>query len=606
MSQAKRTKKTEIENELINEILTMIEEKYNISKDLVLNSINPDRIKFKLQKYNISIQDIEYEIEAIAFNEKDKDITADAINEAINKLIERREKENEENITINKIPKKIEIKPNQKNFLQETSSSAKKAPAKNDVIPTNSNVNIKYAHRIMYNEGENEMEKRFNEMNPELKKEQLNIIPSYDLLPKDFNEQKDKYIQFFYEIKMKILENEKISKDDALLDSFKFVLFVAFDVIDAKPTFEELIGIDPLKDFKKYILKINTNNNNLFFVSGQIIYIEGDLVDNGKIIEVRNYRNIYDITEFSIPYEETALFYEKYPEPYALYYMNGPYFSKENMDLTVFKDAIKKVSEKNPHYFLVNGPFFSTENDKVKWGEVDTDKGMKQILELLIDEFKDNNRTKIFICPGISDNENFYPLPQPPFDKIMDFNNFLEDKQKKEDFISRIYFISNPQIIPLNEAFIGIANFDTIRDIITNSVHSPQINTVQKACELILSQRNFYPVLPNTLQQAYENNQEKTITVDLSQYKYLHFGNFDTPPDIILTNSVMKNFTTRIKGTVFVNCGSFVKGKNFGEIAKITLHNVSKGTDIYRRLKVEFIKITENKNSSNNNTNYKK
>ena len=68
----------------------------------------------------------------------------------------------------------------------------------------------------------------------------------------------------------------------------------------------------------------------------------------------------------------------------------------------------------------------------------------------------------------------------------------------------------------------------------------------------------------------------------------------------------MKNFTTRIKGTVFVNCGSFVKGKNFGEIAKITLHNVSKGTDIYRRLKVEFIKITENKNSSNNNTNYKK
>ena len=321
---------------------------------------------------------------------------------------------------------------------------------------------------------------------------------------------------------------------------------------------------------------------------------------------MRNYRNIYDITEFSIPYEETALFYEKYPEPYALYYMNGPYFSKENMDLTVFKDAIKKVSEKNPHYFLVNGPFFSTENDKVKWGEVDTDKGMKQILELLIDEFKDNNRTKIFICPGISDNENFYPLPQPPFDKIMDFNIFIEDKQKKEDFISRIYFISNPQIIPLNEAFIGIANFDTIRDIITNSVHSPQINTVQKACELILSQRNFYPVLPNTLQQAYENNQEKTITVDLSQYKYLHFGNFDTPPDIILTNSVMKNFTTRIKGTVFVNCGSFVKGKNFGEIAKITLHNVSKGTDIYRRLKVEFIKITENKNSFNNNINNKK
>ncbi len=599
MSQPKRTKKTEIENELINEILTNAEEKYKISKDLVLNLINPDRIQFKLQKYNITYEDIENEIEALLFN--NNEITAETINEGINRAIENKEKENEENTPIIRNQKKIEIKPKPKNFLQEKSSSAKNAPAKNYEIPTDTKINIKYNTNIIYNEGENKMENIFNEMNPELKEEQLNIISPYDLLPKDSIEQKEKYMQFFYEIKKQFLKTEKI-EDDPLLDSFKFVLFVAFDVIDAKPTFDDLIGIDPIKDYKKYILKINPNYNNLFLVSGQIIYIEGDLVDNGKTIEVRNFKNIYEISEYSIPYEQTSFFYEKNPEPYSLYYMNGPYFSKENMDLSIFKDVIIQVAYKNPHYFLVNGPFFSTENDKVKWGEINTEDGMKQIFDLLKEEFKDK-RTKILICPGVSDNENFYPLPQPPFDKVMDYNNFNFSSYKPgKESDPGIYFISNPQIFPLNEAFIGVANFDAIRDIITNSVHSPEINTVEKACEMILYQKNFYPVLPNTLQQSYETNQEKTIAVDLSQYKYLHFGNLETPPDIILTNSVMKSFTKRIKGTVFVNCGSFMRGKHLGEIAKITLHNVSKDTDIYRRLKVEFIKINENINTNVNSS----
>ena len=50
-----------------------------------------------------------------------------------------------------------------------------------------------------------------------------------------------------------------------------------------------------------------------------------------------------------------------------------------------------------------------------------------------------------------------------------------------------------------------------------------------------------------------------------------------------------------IYGTVFINSGNFIKGKNYGEIAKITLHNPSKETDINKRVKVEFIKINQNK-----------
>ena len=103
-----------------------------------------------------------------------------------------------------------------------------------------------------------------------------------------------------------------------------------------------------------------------------------------------------------------------------------------------------------------------------------------------------------------SDIENFYPVPQPPFDKVND--SFIESPKNGE---GEIYFISNPQIIPVNEAFLGISNFDSIKDIIFNSIHSEEINTVDKACEMILYQKNFYPVLPNTIQLNYENNQER-------------------------------------------------------------------------------------------------
>ena len=413
-------------------------------------------------------------------------------------------------------------------------------------------------------------------------------------MPKDSSGQTEGYQKYFFDIKKKFITEKKL-EDDTLWNKNKFFLFLAFDVIDAKPTFDDLVGIDPLDDFKKYVLKIDTNNNtNIFLVSGQIIYIEGDLVDNGKTIEVRDLENINDLNEYEVDDEIINKFYDKYSEPYALYYMNGPYFPKDIIDLSIFNNVIKQVVNKNPHFFIVNGPFFSSENEKVKWGVQDTEEGMIELINILKKEFKET-RTKILICPGISDNESFYPLPQPPFDKINDkFRNTKIGSNNAE-----IIFISNPKIFQLNEALIGIANFDAIRDIIYNSVHSPLVNTVDKACEMILYQNNFYPILPNTLQQNYENNTEKVITVDLSQYKYLKFDNY--PPDIILTNSALKNFAKKIGGSVFINCGSFCKGKSYGEMAKITLHNASKTKDINKRLKVEFIKINPNINNNNNN-----
>lgn len=596
MSQTIRTKKTDVLFPKVNELLDDIQEKYNISKDVLLKTIDQAKIDYQLGFYKIDIQRIGDEIEAINMNENQINTTEATVNEALKRVIERAQKEYEESNKININSAKKDIKQiEKKDLLMQTPSTTKNDPAQKYIIPTNSKVNVKYSTTIMYNLGNNEMEKEFNIKNPLFNESSFQTVPTYDLLPKDQSIQKDGYEKYFSEIKKKLMEELNINPDDPLLGTGKFILFVAFDVIDAKPTFDDLIGIDPLDEYKKYILKVNQNMNNLFLVSGQIIYIVGNLIENGTIIEVRSFRNGFDINEYSINYDQIKDFYNKSSNPYAIYSMNGPYFSKETIDLTVFKQVIQQVAIKNPHLFIVNGPFFSSENEKVKWGEVDTEDGMKNVIDLLKTEFK-GTRTKILICPGISDIENFYPVPQPPFDKV---NESLEYYNKKGE--AEIYFISNPQIIPVNEAFLGISNFDSIKDIIFNSIHSEEINTADKACEMILYQKNFYPILPNTIQQNYENNQERIVTIDLSQNDYLNIDKFDSIPDIIITNSVMKTFAKKIHGTVFINSGSFIKGKNYGEIAKITLHDPSKDTDINKRVKVEFIKINANNTTVGDN-----
>ena len=580
MSQAKRIKKDvdQEESQVLNSLLDHLSKKQNISKDLILSSI-PDAKKFDydLKIYKINPQEIEDEIEAFKFNQTKDLITADEIFSIIKDIMANKNKEE----------KKLGNQTGKNKNI-----SYQNAPAKKNNITINEKINVKYNTTVVYNEGGVEMEKQFNIMNPLLDVgNNFHLIEPYDLIPKDALIQKNGYQRYFSEIKDKFLrENEQYKDDKKPFDVF--VLFLAFDVIDQKPTYDDLVGIDPLDDFKKYILKINTNSDNIFLVSGQIAYIEGNLVDNGKTIEVSKLKNIYEINEYSIPYKDVLQFYEKSSEPFAIYYMNGPYFSKDSKDFSVFNNVLKNVAFKNPHFFIINGPFFSTENEKVKWGELDTEEGMKDIIKKINDEFI-KTRTKILICPGISDNENFYPLPQPPFDKIN--SSFIVNKGNPE-----IIFISNPQIFPLNEAYIGVANFDVIKDIIVNSVHSSDINTVDKACEMILYQKNFYPILPNTTVQKYENNQERVIIFDLSQYNYLNFDKIETNPDIILTNSAMKPFAKKIHGTVFISCGSFFKGNNYGEIAKITLHIPSKETketDINKRVKVEFIKINQINNS---------
>ena len=62
MSQTIRTKKTDVLFPKVNELLDDIQEKYKISKDVLLKYIDQARIDYQLDFYKIDIQMVEDEI----------------------------------------------------------------------------------------------------------------------------------------------------------------------------------------------------------------------------------------------------------------------------------------------------------------------------------------------------------------------------------------------------------------------------------------------------------------------------------------------------------------------------------------------------------------
>ena len=247
MSQVNRTKKAETDDEnVIDNFLNHFSEKYQVSKDLLASSIDMKNIKYKFERYKFKLDDIDNNIEAEALNSghDDKAEMIDITN-GIKKFIEELDKKQEENlinrnINLNSKAKKPERNKQVPNILNAQSKN-KTNPAKNinDNIPINSKIKINYSTSIVYNEGDNRSESQFNKSNVEIDINQLKLINDYQLLPKDSMPERIGYENYFQNFKNTLLEELKISPDDPLLGETKFVLFVAFDIIDAKQSFDD-------------------------------------------------------------------------------------------------------------------------------------------------------------------------------------------------------------------------------------------------------------------------------------------------------------------------------------------------------------------------------
>ncbi len=116
---------------------------------------------------------------------------------------------------------------------------------------------------------------------------------------------------------------------------------------------------------------------------------------------------------------------------------------------------------------------------------------------------------------------------------------------------------------------LGVANFEVAKDMISNSIRTANSkNPIDSALEMILQQRSFYPLLPNSVNSDEIDKMEKVITIDERRLNDLYIG---VIPDIIITPvSSMQPFVKKVSSTLFINPGNLMKGANPGSFVKIT------------------------------------
>lgn len=546
------------------EILKLnILENYNYDIDKS-NEIKESNFKYQMEYNGIKAESIFNQIQATMFNNQGNNniIFSKVILDSFNMLLsELNNKQKKQNKRIPKMQFQKEINKKYNIFLDEIVSQY-----------TNENFNL-------YN----------NELNTEpIKIKHVKELSSYSLIPKDNKGNFEEYRNYFIEVRNEILDELDINQNDPLLGKNKFILVLIFDSTDTKPLLNEIIGYDPLNDYNKYQLKFYDNENNTFdsyyFMSGQIMYLEGNLINDNTVLEVQKFSYGYNNNHFKIDINFVSSFYQNNNGIYTIYTMNGPYYTKEKIDLNPFFSLLMTLSEKSPHCVIINGPFIYSENELIQsgnLGEYSTYLDLFKNIMYNISHIFSKKNTKILIAPSLSDELNYYPLPQPSFNKII-----------KNLHYDNIEFIPNPHIMQINEILFANINYDIIAEINQNTIRSNNNSPIDSSLQMLFYQRSLFPVLSNTIYINDSEKMDKVLTYDITQEK---FFKMDDIPDIVIINSGMTSFVKNIFNSLVINTGGLVKGKNFGNISKISVYNPSRTENILQRTKVEIIKVNGNR-----------
>ena len=546
------------------EILKLnILENYNYDIDKS-NEIKESNFKYQMEYNGIKAESIFNQIQATMFNNQGNNniIFSKVILDSFNMLLsELNNKQKKQNKRIPKMQFQKEINKKYNIFLDEIVSQY-----------TNENLNL-------YN----------NELNTgPITIKHVKELSSYSLIPKDNKGNFEEYRNYFIEVRNEILDELDINQNDPLLGKNKFILVLIFDSTDTKPLLNEIIGYDPLNDYNKYQLKFYDNENNTFdsyyFMSGQIMYLEGNLINDNTVLEVQKFSYGYNNNHFKIDINFVSSFYQNNNGIYTIYTMNGPYYTKEKIDLNPFFSLLMTLSEKSPHCVIINGPFIYSENELIQsgnLGEYSTYLDLFKNIMYNISHIFSKKNTKILIASSLSDELNYYPLPQPSFNKII-----------KNLHYDNIEFIPNPHIMQINEILFANINYDIIAEINQNTIRSNNNSPIDSSLQMLFYQRSLFPVLSNTIYINDSEKMDKVLTYDITQEK---FFKMDDIPDIVMINSGMTSFVKNIFNSLVINTGGLVKGKNFGNISKISVYNPSRTENILQRTKVEIIKVNGNR-----------
>jgi hypothetical protein len=496
----------------------------------------------------IPAQDVLYEIEAALLNERNKTHSEKEIMDLIRNCLE------------------MQIVKVTKNKKKKTAMQVVKQEPKN-VISNSNDKTLRFEYSATLNEKHHNLPMNYNNAEMHFNTASEMEILEYTFIPKDEKTYLDEYKNYFETIKSQIMAEHSIGKDDTLLDIDKFILLVTFENTDEKIAFSSLVFIDPMNDYKRYSPKFENLDvmREYHFFSGQIIYVNGQTRNDDLYVNKIEYG--MEIQTYNLKDSFVMAFYKE-SSPYLIHILNGPIFNRKEINLDLFIQTLNSIAMENPHALILSGPFVNIENSALTSGDIklnaneESSMNYFEFFEFIIKKINDvfaSKKTIIIMCPSLLDITNYYPLPQPPFNlsQLKNINNYEICKKK------RLKMISNPQIFQLNEIYFGVANFDVLKDMISNSVIKEK-SPMDSSLEMLLRQRSFYPVLSTTASE----DDNKTINIDYKRLDKLYMKDI---PDIIITPSSLQSYVKKIHSTYFVNPGTLYKGNNTGSFAKISI-----------------------------------
>lgn len=162
----------------------------------------------------------------------------------------------------------------------------------------------------------------------------------------------------------------------------------------------------------------------------------------------------------------------------------------------------------------------------------------------------------------------------------------------------RISFISNPQLIQVNEVIIGVTNYELIQEILNQSFKiSNMLPNIDLTLDSILKQRSLMPILSHKVKDEEDDKSTSTINVDYRKMKHFYFA---TIPDLILAPFKNVPLFKKSSNSIFVNPSSVIantinQGDILGSFVRIYVFAPDKnlGTSILNRLRIDRVNIEE-------------
>ena len=253
-------------------------------------------------------------------------------------------------------------------FAQSLVNINREANISNNILSSNfSNINYKFSHTSnLFNEKQHNIPIKINSNNMIINTFDDIAIKEYSINAKSSPAYLDGIKSYFIKVKEKIKQEHGLENLDQMNDTF--VLMVTFK--NSETCFESIVFIDPSKEWTKY--KVNFEDaehlkNDCIFYDGQIIVVQGRIQSN----DFFPFRIIYGLPLINYNLLESSLVsYYKEPSAYLVNIAYGPFFTKDNIDITLFCRTLNDIASKDPHVLILGGPFLPSDNEVIRSQEI--------------------------------------------------------------------------------------------------------------------------------------------------------------------------------------------------------------------------------------------